>query len=129
MIQISGLSDISIAKTAGDSAIADQESTACVYMKGGDSYSVTLTANPLISDGKHYPYGIEVYQNSITTPSIELEVTDSQESNSAFGFEASTAPGCASARKLNIRISDVDSTDFTEAFTATATVSISVAPQ
>ena len=129
MIRISGLSDISIENTAGDAAIADQESTACVYMERGSSYGVKLTADPLTSGGKHYPYTVEVYQNSIAKPSIELAVTDAQREDQRIGFEASSAPDCGSARKLSIRVSDVGSSDFTEAFSASATVSNMVFPE
>ena len=129
MIQISGLSDISIEKTAGDAAIADQESTACVYMEQGIDYGVKLTADPLTNTGKHYPYKVEVYQSSTSNPSIALSVTDTQLSREKFGFVASTDDSCSSAPKLNIRVTDVGSDDFTSAFSATATVKIMVFPE
>lgn len=128
-IQISGLSEIVINKTVGDAAIDDQETTACVYMEGGDQYSVSVTANALSDGGKHYPYKIEAYQSTLSSPSIELDVSASVEQGSAQGFQASTQQGCAGTQKLLIRVTDVGSNEITEPFSASTTIIFDVQPE
>jgi len=98
-------------------------------MERGTNYGVKLTANPLTNAGKHYPYKVEVYQSSTSTPSIAFSVTDAQQSDERLGFAASTDDSCSNAPKLNIRVTDVGSDDFTSAFSATATVKIMVFPE
>lgn len=128
-IQISGLSEIVINKTVGDAAIDDQETSACVYMEGGDQYSVTVTANALSNNGKHYPYKIEAYQNTISNPRIELDVSSSPGQGSTQGFQASTQQGCTDSRRLLIRVTDVGSNEITEPFSASTTIIFDVQPE
>ncbi|GAB5456575.1 MAG: hypothetical protein Hens2KO_28040 [Henriciella sp.] len=128
-IQISGLSEIAIDKTVGDAAIDIPETTACVYMEGGDQYSVTVTANALSNNGNHYPYKIEAYQSTLSSPRIELNVSASVEQGSAQGFQASTQQGCAGTQKLLIRVTDVGSSEFTEPFSASTTIIFDVQPE
>lgn len=128
-IQISGLSEIVINKTVGDAVIDIPETSACVYMEGGDQYSVSVTANPLSDNGQHYPYKIEAYQNTLSSPSIELDVGSSIVQGAAQGFQASTQQGCAQSQKLLIRVSDVGSSEFTEPFSASTTIIFDVQPE
>ena len=128
LIKITGLEDLTIEKTVGDSPVADLETYACVVMQGGDTYSVQIIADSLTSDGTHYPYQLVVDQNSATRPSITLDVTDSQIDRTLADLQASLEEGCMNRPKLYVRITDVGRDDITSGFSAQATIRLIVQP-
>ena len=128
LIKITGLEDLTIEKTVGDGLVDDLETTACVVMQGGDTYSLQIIANPLTNGSNHYPYKLTVDQNSITRPSTSLDVADSQIETTLAGLQASTADGCTSQPKLSVSITDVGTDDITGAFSAEATIRLIVQP-
>ncbi|MEL6692935.1 MAG: hypothetical protein AAFQ12_07845 [Pseudomonadota bacterium] len=120
LIAISGLEDIVIEKTVGDGPVNNLETTACVYMQGGDTYSLQIIADPLTSEGQHYPYKLVVDQNSASGPSATLDVSNAQAGTTVPGFIASLNDSCLSQPKLFVRVTDVGSDAITGAFSAEA---------
>ncbi len=128
LIKITGLEDLTIEKTVGDDLVGDLQTSACVVMTGGDTYSVQIIAAPLTNEGKHYPYELDVDQNLIQGPSTTLNVSDSETSETLSGLQASSEEGCSNRPKLFVRITDVGNDDITGAFSAEATIRLIVQP-
>lgn len=128
LIKITGLEDLTIEKTVGDAPLADLETSACVVMQGGDTYSVQIIADPLTSGGTHYPYILVVDQNSLSGPSTTLNVSNSQVDMSLAGLAASPVEGCVNRPKLFVRITDVGNDSIQSSFSAETTIRLIVQP-
>ena len=130
LISISGLTDIMIDKIIGEGPDEEQEMQACVYMTDGDTYSVEIVADALVSGSQHYPYKIKLSQsNVISAPELLLDVGASAASDEQFGFEGSNVEGCLQRPKLTVSVIDVGSNSIGEAFSAQAVVRLTVKPE
>lgn len=127
-ISITGLKDINFDKTAGDAALAVSVVTACVYMDMPGNYSLDVEAGPLTSGGVHYPYSIDIYQNVLSSAKLDLDITSETKTGAAEGFLPSTTNGCGLGAKLMIAFADDGADDADEAFSASATVTLTVKP-
>ena len=128
LIKISGLQNFNFDKTIGDPTVNDQIVDACVYMDQSGTYTVEIDANPLIDGSDHYPYELIISQGSDTSKELLLQVNDVTESEDKSGYLPSSSQTCFSQNKLTITAKDIGSASITEAFSASATVSITVKP-
>lgn len=130
LISITGLSDIMIDKIIGEGAGDEQDMQACVYMTDGETYSVEVAADALVSGNQHYPYKIKLSQsNVIGAPELLLDVGATTSNDEQFGFTGSPVEGCPLRPKLTVSVIDVGSTSISEAFSAQAVVRLTVKPE
>ena len=125
LIKISGLEDVSFVKDVGAGPASDDTQTACVYMSEAGSFNVQVTANPLSANNKFYNYKL-VVSDGTAQNSVELNVSDTSESKTLSGINASTIKGCSDGDPLQLVFSDEG--DIAEDFTASAQISLLVSP-
>ena len=128
MIKVSGLSDVSFSKVAGEGQLSSEERTACVYMIGSGTYSVTVTANPLLSsNGVAYPYTLNVTETRSNTEFNEsADVTSEAAIIQGTNLIPSDEEGCGNID--NLRLTFTETGDLDEAFSATSTIQVTVTP-
>ena len=127
-ISITGLNDIQFDKVIGDAAIPEQTISACVYMDDAGQFSIEADAGALTSSNQHYPYSVVITQQTTSSPTINMIVTDTTVEADASGFTPSSETGCESEGILMIKFIDTGADALNEAFSASAIVYLKVIP-
>lgn len=124
-IKITGLEDVSFVKDVGTGPATDDTQTACVYMSEAGTFNVQITANPLTANNQFYNYKL-VVSDGTAQNSVELNVSNTAESETLSGITASTISGCSGEDPLQLVISDEG--DLSGDFNASAQISLLVSP-